>query len=161
MKTLIASACLALALAAGVAAAPASAHDDHAGGRSWDHGRDGGNGPDWSNGDGWNGGPPPWLGYNNPAWPHGPNGCLGVQRKDSRWDDCNGWREGKWHDGGKRKFVPYGGIVKQLYAAGYRHVFDIDRDGNRYEVRALDRYGRKVILIFNARNGDFIKKRYL
>jgi hypothetical protein len=160
MKTWIVSALVATALAAAAAtAAPASAHDQ------WNDGHrnfgwnvvpgwqsPGWKGDGWRN-PGWNGGVAPWLGYNNPAWP-APNGCVFDRRGD-------GWDCDQWDHGGKKKFVSERTIITQVYRAGYRHVFDIDRDGNRYRVTAVDFRGRHVLLTFNARTGGFIKKRFL
>lgn len=146
MKTWILSACLALAVAAGaVAATPADAHDrGNAAGKF-----------DSKGGPGWNGGPPPWLGYKNPAWPHGTKECLGWQRKGDRWV-CAPTLSDK-----RSNYVPQTVIAHKVYHAGYRYIFDIDRDGNRYKVKAVDSRGRRVLLTFNARNGDFIKRSFL
>lgn len=156
MKTWIASACLALALAAGAAVTPASAHDDKWNGGKGNNDWGWNGGPGWNNGWGWNGGQLPWLGYNNPAWPIAPRNCDDLTFRNGRWTCDQEWRGDK-HD----KYVSQGFITQQLYAAGYRHIFDIDRDGSRYKVKALDRKGRHVLLTFNARTGDFIKKKYL
>lgn len=88
---------------------------------------------------------------------HGlPTGCLGRQRRDGTWThDCGfGVEKGP----GKPPGITRGSIAGQLRADGYS-IIDIEREGKRYKVIAIDQDGDRVLLYFDSRTGKLRKKK--
>lgn len=85
------------------------------------------------------------------------SGCAGFINKDGRKDhDCGfGSEDPKASPG-----VTAGDIARQLRANGYQEIYDIDREGDRFEATALDPDGDPVIVYFDAENGKFIRQRH-
>ncbi|MCK0512523.1 PepSY domain-containing protein [Aromatoleum buckelii] len=48
-------------------------------------------------------------------------------------------------------------IHDKVVAAGYRDISEIEREDNAYEVKAIDRDGRKVKLVVDPTNGDLVR----
>lgn len=48
-------------------------------------------------------------------------------------------------------------IHDKVIAAGYRDISEIEREDNAYEVKAIDRDGRKVKLVVDPTNGDLVR----
>lgn len=48
-------------------------------------------------------------------------------------------------------------IHDKVIAAGYRDISEIEREDNAYEVKAIDRDGRKVKLVVDPTNGDVVR----
>ena len=48
-------------------------------------------------------------------------------------------------------------IHEKIVAAGYRDISEIEREDNAYEVKAIDRDGRKVKLVVDPTNGDLVR----
>ncbi|CAI10179.1 PepSY domain-containing protein [Aromatoleum aromaticum] len=48
-------------------------------------------------------------------------------------------------------------IHDKVVAAGYRDISEIEREDNAYEVKAIDRDGRKVKLVVDPTNGDIVR----
>lgn len=51
-------------------------------------------------------------------------------------------------------------VYQKLEAAGYRDIDEIERERRGYEVRAIDRDGRRVKLDVDGRSGEVIERRY-
>lgn len=132
MKTWTVSACLALALATAAAANPAGAFDL-----------------------GWRGGvsvgPAGLLLVDQPV-----SGCVGFINKEGKKDhDCGFGPENADKPGG----ITAGDIARQMREHGYE-VYDIDREGDRFEATGRDEDGDRVIVYFDAATGHFIRQRY-
>lgn len=48
--------------------------------------------------------------------------------------------------------------VQKLESSGYHNIYKIEFDDNKYEMRALDKDGKKVTLKINANNGEIKKE---
>jgi hypothetical protein len=148
MKMWIASASLALAIAAG-AALPASANQLDYGhpfatqqscGYVWT-----GNHYDWRCVK--NGAPLQWQTYTAPRQPWAWNNGWGQQQR---------WNQSAYYG----SLVPESAIRQQLWYGGYRDVARLlyDDDDNVYRVLAKDGRGRDVKLVFDAYTGRLVGK---
>ena len=54
----------------------------------------------------------------------------------------------------ERDWLPIPQLHKQIEAAGYRDVEEIEREHGQYEARATDREGKRVKLYLNPRTGN-------
>jgi Peptidase propeptide and YPEB domain len=53
--------------------------------------------------------------------------------------------------------IPMEQVLAQLKAEGYGEIYEIEREHNRYEVKARDREGRRVELYLDAATGKVLQ----
>jgi len=58
------------------------------------------------------------------------------------------------------KMISISDAVKKVEAAGYTSISKVEADKGKYEVKALDKEGKKARLDVNAMNGEITKKMF-
>ena len=84
--------------------------------------------------------------------------AIGVGSRGAAVTVSSGHDYGRW--GRRRAYMERGEIERRIYREGFVRVYDMDRYGDYYRARAVDRRGVVFLLTIDAYSGAIIRTEF-